>query len=117
MNDQLPVFVFGTLRHGRENHHLLAGRFERFLVATLSDYQRVPSTHGYPLIDVREGESVEGELYFLSEETRRETMIDLDHLEGLPPGGLVGEWYERVKRVVATEEGDFLAWVYVKPRE
>ena len=117
MTELLPVFVFGTLRSGHENHHILAGRFDKCLVAILHGYQRVPSSHGYPLIDTCEGKNVEGELYFLSEETRSETMVDLDHLEGLPPGELVGDWYERIRVSVSTDDGDFLAWVYVKPRE
>lgn len=116
MTERLPVFVFGTLRRGHENHGILAGRFEKALPATLRGYARVPSSHGYPLIDACEGESVEGELYFLSEQTRDETMIALDVLEGLPPGELVGEWYERVQVSVTTDDGDYLAWVYVKPK-
>src|SRR6056297_1897333 len=115
MTERLPVFVFGTLRSGHENHGILAGRFEKVLPATLRGYARVPSSHGYPLIDTREGQSVEGELYFLSEQTRDETMIDLDDLEGLSPGELVGEWYERLQVSVTTDVGDYLAWVYVKP--
>jgi len=116
MTERLPVFVFGTLRRGHENHGILAERFEKVLPATLKGYARVPSSHGYPLIDAREGESVDGELYYLIAETYVETMIDLDNLEGLPPGKLVGEWYERIQVAVTTDDGDYLAWVYVKPK-
>ena len=33
MPDRLPLFVFGTLRSGQVNHHLLRGRYCRRLQA------------------------------------------------------------------------------------
>jgi len=115
MTDRLPVFVFGTLRRGHENHCYLEGRYERVLSGTLEGFARVASSHGYPLIDRDESESVEGELYFLSENSYEEAMIDLDHLEGLPPGELIGEWYQRTVVKVRTSEREYSAWAYVKP--
>ncbi|MDC0274415.1 MAG: gamma-glutamylcyclotransferase [Planctomycetaceae bacterium] len=68
MPQLLPMFVFGTLRYGESNHHLLEHRYHKRLTAELVGYARVESKLGYPMIDLSSGDSVTGELYFLSEE-------------------------------------------------
>ena len=95
MTERLPLFVFGTLRTGECNHGLLVGRFERVLEARLDGYTHVDNPHGYWMIDEREGTSVRGEVFYLKEEIYEEAMVDLDDLEMLPPGEVIGEWIFR----------------------
>jgi gamma-glutamylcyclotransferase (GGCT)/AIG2-like uncharacterized protein YtfP len=110
--DRLPLFVFGTLRRGEENHHFLAGRFTRALSATLFDFRRITAAHGFPSIVRGPGESVAGEVYFLNPETYEETLRGCDRLEDLEPGQLFGAYYRRMTAQVTTVEGTVTAWVY-----
>lgn len=108
---QLPLFVFGTLRQGEINHHLLAGRYESMVPAVLPGYRRVA-----PLMIARHPhERVEGELYFITPSNYREVMRDCDELEDIPPGTLCGSVYERRMVQVLTPAGTLTAWAYVKP--
>lgn len=110
---QLPLFVFGTLRRGYSNHHLLAGRFTKSMSAILPGYFRVR-----PLMIVpRSGSQVSGELYFLRNEAYSRTLRDCDELEGIPLGELCGPYYARVRVLVETSEGTFDAWAYVHAGE
>lgn len=107
--NQLPLFVFGTLRRGRRNHRLLEGRFERMLPAVLSDFRRL-----HPLMIVHSpGDEVDGELYFLRRDCYDETLAECDLLEGIPPGSMVGQRYRRLQVTVQTAEGPRSAWAYV----
>ncbi|MBS0263857.1 MAG: gamma-glutamylcyclotransferase [Planctomycetes bacterium] len=112
----LPIFVFGTLRRGRENHHCLAGRYERCLVATLVDFRRAVARHGFPAVTPAIGDRVSGELFFLHPEQFLATLQECDLLEDLPVGELVGEYYQRAKVKIDTAEGAFTAWAYIDPR-
>jgi gamma-glutamylcyclotransferase (GGCT)/AIG2-like uncharacterized protein YtfP len=115
MTVRLPLFVFGTLRSGQCNHHYLSGRYTQRLQARLYGYARV-ALFKYPMIDVREDGCVTGELFFLTEDIYEQVMVEIDELEMLPPGEMIGEWYERKVVTVSTSEGEFQAWAYVKPR-
>jgi gamma-glutamylcyclotransferase (GGCT)/AIG2-like uncharacterized protein YtfP len=107
--EQLPLFVFGTLRQGQCNHFLIQGKFQRKLVAELHGFAR---TH--PLMIVpKAGASVPGELYFLHVHTYLRTLADCDELEEVPSKSLVGEDYRRLRVEVSTDEGQFDAWAYV----
>ncbi len=109
--DRLPLFVFGTLRLGHENHHYLDGHYEQMLAASLHGYVRL-----HPLMIARqEGGVVEGELYFLADDEYEATLAGCDELEELPPGELVGRDYERKRVIVTTVSGPFEAWAYVQP--
>ena len=108
---QLPLFVFGTLRRGEENHHYLDGRYERMIPAVLSGYARL-----HPLMIVPDpGGRVNGELYFLKLDEYAATMAGCDKLEELDPGQLVGRDYQRKLIRVVTTEGEISAWAYVQP--
>lgn len=108
---QLPLFVFGTLRRGESNHHLLEDKYDRVLAARLPDFARVE-----PLMIARsEGAEVLGELFFLTPATYAETLHACDGLEELFPNQLFGPEYRRVAVRVVTEMGPFVAWAYVRP--
>lgn len=107
----LPLFVFGTLRRGECNHHYLAGAYDRVITARLHGFARVE-----PLMIARQpGSVVDGELFFLTSTTYSATLRGCDHLEELPPGGLIGHEYRRIAVRVQTDLGDFVAWAYARP--
>jgi gamma-glutamylcyclotransferase (GGCT)/AIG2-like uncharacterized protein YtfP len=107
--EQLPLFVFGTLRRGQCNHNLLEGRYKRRASATLHGF-----TKSDPLMIVpRAGAKVAGELYDLHAESYQRTLGDCDELEEVPHSTLVGRSYRRLRVLVSTDEGERLAWAYV----
>ncbi len=107
---QYPLFVFGTLRRGEENHRYLDGHFERMMPAELSGYAKVAPLMIAPSPDGQ----VAGELYFLKPDEYATTMAGCDELEELYPGELFGREYRRQRVSVTTSEGIFDAWAYVQ---
>jgi gamma-glutamylcyclotransferase (GGCT)/AIG2-like uncharacterized protein YtfP len=112
---QLPMFVYGTLRRGESNHHFLEGTYERVLPAMLPDYMKGTASHGYPLVSPQSGSHVDGELFFIRSELYDATLERCDRLEDLPPGRLVGDYYQRRVVIVRTEAGMYSAWAYTSP--
>jgi len=109
--ERLPLFVFGTLRLGHENHHYLDCHYDEMLSASLSGYARL-----HPLMIARQAEGVvDGELYFLAEDEYDSTLAGCDELEEIPPGQLIGHEYQRKRVTVTTLRGSFEAWAYVQP--
>lgn len=106
----IPLFVFGTLRRGKCNHHYLDGFYDRRLPAVLPGYTRVAPL----MIDRRDGAEVDGELYFLTEVRYEKTLAGCDELEELPPGSLIGHEYERRLVRVMADGKAFDAWAYVQ---
>ncbi|MFN0199618.1 MAG: gamma-glutamylcyclotransferase [Planctomycetaceae bacterium] len=105
----LPLFVYGTLRKGKCNHHYLHGKYDRMLTATLPGYLRV-----HPImVKPHPGAAVEGELYFIKPELFHAVLQGCDHLEELYPGELHGPDYRRLDVLVTTAEGERRAWAYV----
>lgn len=112
-SDQLPLFVFGTLRRGHRNHHYLHGYYDRVIPAWLLDYQRLHEL----MIARQPGGAVDGELFFLTDAIYEKTIAGCDELEEIPPGQLIGHEYERKRVTVETAEGLVEAWAYVQPEE
>lgn len=106
---EIPLFVFGTLRQGHENHHYLAGHFVRMIPARLMGFDRT----GPIMIDRSPKSAVDGELYFLKPDEYAATMAGCDELEELFPGQLIGPDYQRLLVQVETAEGPYAAWAYV----
>lgn len=111
MNEQFPLFAFGTLRRGEVNHHFLAGQYERVFEARLPGYAIVSPL----MIDCSTGSSVSGELFFLRSGTYEKTLAGCDELEGVTPRLSRYAEYQRKKVRVLTNIGPFDAWAYVKP--
>ena len=109
-SERLPLFVFGTLRHGHVNHRFLDGHFERMISANLHGYERL---HALMIAPAREG-VVDGELYFLNSFEYDATLAGCDELEEIPLGQLAGHEYERRRVTVVTGAGDVTAWAYVQ---
>ena len=113
--DELPLFVFGTLRRGQSNHQCLAGRYDRWLPATLCEFKRTTAAHGFPQVAPSPGEQVAGELFFIRPADFHETLRACDILEDIPSGQLVGPYYQRAQVVVQTAHGNVTAWAYIAP--
>lgn len=109
-DSQYPLFVYGTLRRGEENHHYLDGHYLRMIPAELPGFAR---THPIMIAPSAEGR-VAGELYFLKPEDYAATMAGCDELEELYPGQLIGREYRRQLVSVTTAEKNFEAWAYVQ---
>jgi prolyl-tRNA editing enzyme YbaK/EbsC (Cys-tRNA(Pro) deacylase)/gamma-glutamylcyclotransferase (GGCT)/AIG2-like uncharacterized protein YtfP len=106
-----PLFVYGTLRLGEENHRFLDGHYLRTISAELAGYARI-----HPLMIASNPQGrVDGELYFLMPDEYDATIAACDELEELDPGQLVGRDYQRKLVHVTTAEGPFEAWAYVRP--
>ena len=114
-NEYLPLFTFGTLRRGQENHHFLDGTYERCLAGTLRDYIKTTAAHGFPAVSPSPGDCVEGDLFFIRRDQFADTLQNCDLLEDIPPGELTGRYYRRAQVVIETEMGNFMAWAYVDP--
>jgi gamma-glutamylcyclotransferase (GGCT)/AIG2-like uncharacterized protein YtfP len=110
-SDRLPLFAFGTLRRGEENHHYIAGRYERVVIARLPGYAVV----GPLMIDRSAGGTVTGELFFLRPGAYEAAMAGCDELEGVAPGQTRYTLYERKRVRVLTDVGPHDAWAYVRP--
>ena len=112
---ELPLFVYGTLRRGEENHHFLSGNFGRWLAGHVRGYKRSIAAHGFPAMVQSPDGAIEGELFFLRPELYAATLAACDLLEDIPPGSLAGAYYRRAQVAVATAEGQWMAWAYVDP--
>jgi gamma-glutamylcyclotransferase (GGCT)/AIG2-like uncharacterized protein YtfP len=118
--DELPLFVYGTLRVGRGNYRrLLAGKTLCVVPATLPDHALYIAAYPYyPYVTAAEnGGFVVGDLFTLRPEVYAELLTALDALEGYRPDDPEGSAYLRVRRPVrhAVADGEprtVEAWVY-----
>ncbi len=137
----LLVFVYGTLKRGHANHHLItneavtikpatiAGRlfdgpgFPYMVLANANDILEVGTGdlqadarigNGYPVPAGERGtEIVHGELVEFADARMLER---LDHLEGCNHGDPGASHYHRVLTRVDTKPGAVTAWTYVAGR-
>ena len=99
------VFVYGTLRQGCSNHHLLKGETLLGPARTMDRFALYVDDFPY-LIKSQPCSRVSGEVYRVGPVA----FARLDALENHPL------WYRRERRGVAMENGSVLqAWVYFFP--
>lgn len=114
--DQLPFFVYGTLRPGQ-------GNYRRFLEArTTQDVRALLDGHalfdlGIPYVVETPDATVVGDLVFVAPQHYEDVLADLDRLEGYRPGR-AGSHYRRTALSVryagaGGDETSALAWVYL----
>ncbi|MBB1158410.1 MULTISPECIES: gamma-glutamylcyclotransferase family protein [Amycolatopsis] len=114
--EQLPVFVYGTLRSGQRNHGLIGDRVAQRFPARAAGLglfgDRIPFALDRP------GQQVVGELMVLAEAQYEAAMADLDRLEKYHPDRPGDCLYLRVRRPVdyLAENGEWAetpAWLYL----
>lgn len=108
MNEQLPLFVYGTLLRGESRHDLVAVAAEEIQEAVMPG-ARLHDLGAFPMLSPGLGR-VQGELIWLRPETYALTLATLDQVEGVDSG-----LFQRVRRpVLLTGCGPLLdAWVYI----
>jgi len=103
------LFVYGSLKKGFDNHHLLSRYTRRIGKAiTVSKFGMFGDSFGnYPYLIPVPLMRIHGELYEIQ---REELMEKLDRFEGYP------DYYERKKILVKTHQGITRAFVYIQPQ-
>jgi len=102
------LFIYGSLKKGFDNHHLLSKYSKRLGKAiTVGKFGMFEDSFGnYPYLVPVPKMRIHGELYFIE---RRELLEKLDLFEGAP------EYYERKKILVKSHRGTQRAFVYIQP--
>ncbi|MGH2752026.1 MAG: gamma-glutamylcyclotransferase family protein [Actinomycetota bacterium] len=103
--DQLPLFVYGTLRRGERAAHLLAGAVRARALARARG-ARLALDLDYPAVSFAGDQEVEGELVWLDPQRFDVIMALIDDYEGAP------DLFERVQVMVATDHGEVEAHAY-----
>lgn len=101
------LFVYGSLKKGFDNHHLLQKYTKRIGKAiTIGKFGMFEDSFGnYPYLLPVSKMRIHGELYLLE---RKELLEKLDRFEGVP------EYYQRKKILVKTHRGIQRAFVYIQ---
>ncbi len=102
------LFVYGSLKKGFDNHHLLSKYAKRLGKAiTVGKFGMFEDSFGnYPYLIPVPQMRIHGELFEIH---RKELLEKLDMFEGYP------DYYERKKILVKTHKGTFRAFVYIQP--
>ena len=102
------LFIYGSLKKGFDNHHLLSKYSKRLGKAiTVGKFGMFEDSFGnYPYLVPVPKMRIHGELYLIE---RRELLEKLDLFEGAP------EYYERKKILVKSHRGTQRAFVYIQP--
>lgn len=114
MNTQYPVFVYGTLRQGESNYHLLKERTVLELPATINGMVLYALQDFPMMMEVGSaGGKVAGELMTIDPAIYEAVMVVLDQLEDYDPATNSGMYF-RVKRDVQLDSGEWVtAWTYL----
>jgi len=102
------LFVYGSLKKGFDNHHLLSKYAKRIGKAiTMSKIGMFEDSFGnYPYLIPVPQMRIHGELYEIH---RKEILEKLNRFEGYP------DYYDRKKILVKTHRGTVRAFVYIQP--
>jgi gamma-glutamylcyclotransferase (GGCT)/AIG2-like uncharacterized protein YtfP len=118
--EELPFFVYGTLRVGQGNYlRLVAGKTTRSVPAVLPHHRMYAAI--YPCItEDAAGGQVVGDLLYIKPDLYDEVLAALDDLEQYHPDE-EDPWYIRVKRTVEVTDPDgrirhVETWVYLGGR-
>ena len=98
------IFVYGTLRSGHSNHHLLKDARNYGIGTTVANYAMYLIS-GYPYVNSCESRyPITGELFGVD----TPTLAILDKMEGHP------RYYERKEVSVMIDGTQYTAWMYFK---
>ena len=104
MERKHSVFVYGTLRNGHSNHHLLNDAYCYGVGSTESNYSMY-IIGGYPYVTSSETRyPIVGELYGVDDES----LIKLDKMEGHP------RYYECMETLIIVGKEHYTAWMYYR---
>jgi len=111
--DNLPVFVYGTLRPGEKNYErFLDGRTIKVIRATAEGHLFYVADGGYPYMEPGRGR-VTGDLVYLHPECYEDTLRQLDELEEYEPAAEFRSVYLRRRTIVKLVDGSSAAaWIY-----
>lgn len=110
---RLPLFIYGTLRNGERNRHLLAGRIQQELPATISGRLVIIEGDDYPYPALLPGcDLVRGSLVFPQPRHYCDLLTAIDRLEDYEPASDIGLYLRRSVEV-ETAGGRSLAWTYL----
>lgn len=107
----INVFVYGTLRQGEPNAHLLK-RATCIAEQCWTDGFLYDTGYGYPAMQPTPSSRIYGELYSVTEEA----LGRLDQLEGYREGRK-NNLYERIVQTVYTDKGSFHSYMYIASKE
>ena len=101
------LFIYGSLKKGFDNHHLLSKHSKRLGKAiTIGKFGMFEDSFGnYPYLVPVPKMRIHGELYLIE---RRELLERLDLFEGVP------DYYERKKILIKSHRGTQRAFVYIQ---
>jgi|SRR5699024_9075343 len=107
------VFVYGTLKEGKRNHHVIpAGAILKKSRAYINNADLYEFVGGdFPCLIPGTGK-VFGEIFEIREELLKETMEALDFLEGYRPNNPYN-LYNREVKSLHVDSGQLEAYVYV----
>ncbi|SDI06093.1 gamma-glutamylcyclotransferase family protein [Alteribacillus bidgolensis] len=110
----LPVFVYGTLRHGLRNYQsYLNGRTEKEVPATTKGRMVCVENGSFPCLFPEGNNIIQGELMYISDEIFPEVLKDLDWVEGYDEADLENSMYERKVVTVENKNGEKVeAFIY-----
>ena len=110
--EQLPLAVYGTLRRGFGNHHLLGGRIQQIVPGSVAGYELVVDRIPYarPNPDARLVVEIVWPLPALYDQI----LADVDYLEGYNPHAHARHnLYTRVAVTATThQQREVEAWLY-----
>ena len=113
--EQLPFFVYGTLRPGQSNFHLLDGRTRRIRPASVTGFG-LYSLGAYPILftDDNPRARVVGDLVMPTPQYYTRVMKALDRLEEYDPSDPEGGLYQRIPHQVRLHGRKRIrAWLYL----
>lgn len=121
MTEQLPIFVYGTLRRGFHNYNAyLAGKIRSCYEASTDGVLYEAYKDSFPSL-VEGDRTVKGELMYIDDfdSSYEDVLRSLDHLEGYRDFNERDSMYIRRKRVVRNDVTgiNVEAWVYIWNRE
>lgn len=113
MEEELPIFVYGTLLPGQANAHLWEGNEGAQMSAVLEN-GRLYDLGYFPMLVEEAGQQVQGVVLTFQSDAYSKVLALLDNLEGYDPQEPEDCAYQRVSRKVRLKNGrQVAAWVYL----
>lgn len=96
----INLFVYGTLKKGHRNHHVL-GPDARLIGSAIAEGMTMHKGPGFPYAVFKDGKHIVGELYVLPD------LVACDRLEGYPH-----HYLRKLVTVLVEDSFEEKAWIY-----